>query len=302
MFDWLNIVSQLNHNREPFIIVTIAKAIGSTPREQGAKMIVAKNGKYYGTIGGGRLEKLAQEEAEACLVGESYGFFRYPLCMRTFQCCGGSVELMMEYIAVQKRVTIFGAGHVAHALIPFLAALGYEIRVVDERENWIESIKEKNNNIEVILDSPSNWIHKIADDSTLNKHVAFSPQDWVLVMTHSHDLDFEIVSKLAPIPLHYFGLIGSDTKSKRFRQRLAAAGVSHLNIEKLVCPIGIPLGGKEPAEVAISICAQFVQLNQNRTAEKSLNIANEKPYNDTTPIELLLNSGANSQWQSDSQS
>lgn len=302
MFDWFNIVSQLKSSRESFIIVTIAKAIGSTPREQGAKMIVAKNGKYYGTIGGGRLEKLAQEEAETCLQSESNGLFRYPLCMRTFQCCGGSVELMMEYISVQKRITIFGAGHVSHALVPFLAALGYQIRVVDERENWIESIKEKNINIEVILDSPSNWIHQITNDLVLNKHLAFSPQDWVLVMTHSHDLDFDIVAKLAPIPLHYFGLIGSDTKSKRFRQKLASAGVSHLNIEKLVCPIGIPLGGKEPAEVAISICAQFVHLNQNQATGKIQKIVNETFDNETNPIELLLNSGVNSQWQTDVQS
>jgi xanthine dehydrogenase accessory factor len=81
----------------------------------------------------------------------------------------------------------------------------------------------------------------------------------VLVMTHDHQLDFEIVAAALRRPdLLAVGLIGSATKRARFASRLARLGIL---VDKLISPIGLPgIKGKEPAVVAVSVAAQILQM------------------------------------------
>jgi xanthine dehydrogenase accessory factor len=83
----------------------------------------------------------------------------------------------------------------------------------------------------------------------------------VLVMTHSHDLDYEILSTvLRRGGWSSVGLIGSDTKWARFRRRLLEAGIAKETVESVQCPIGLPgVGGKRPAEIAIAAAARLLQ-------------------------------------------
>ena len=80
-----------------------------------------------------------------------------------------------------------------------------------------------------------------------------------LIMTYSHQIDFEIVS--AVLTCGNFarcGLIGSETKAARFSKRLKDAGLKSDTIQKLTCPIGLPeVTGKKPLQVAISVTAQL---------------------------------------------
>jgi xanthine dehydrogenase accessory factor len=80
-------------------------------------------------------------------------------------------------------------------------------------------------------------------------------------MTHSHDLDFEILSSLLRRGgFASVGLIGSETKWARFRRRLLDAGLAKETVDAVVCPIGIPgVGGKRPAEIAIAAAARLLQ-------------------------------------------
>jgi xanthine dehydrogenase accessory factor len=86
----------------------------------------------------------------------------------------------------------------------------------------------------------------------------------VLVMTHSHALDLEIVERaLRRSDLGFVGLIGSETKAAKFRAQLLRKDVP---VEKLVCPIGLFKGGKHPAEVAVSAVAQVLTLVSETSA------------------------------------
>ncbi len=86
------------------------------------------------------------------------------------------------------------------------------------------------------------------------------PGTFVLVMTHSHPLDLDIVeAALRRADLAWVGLIGSDTKRRRFESQLRARGVTQPMIDRLVCPIGIAgIEGKEPAVIAASVTAQLL--------------------------------------------
>ena len=239
------------------VMVTVIKAEGSTPRETGAQMLVTTRG-YHGTIGGGTLEWLAMAEAQT-LLGK-------PKSIRTLtkslgpdlgQCCGGRMTLRLEsftstdidevehHAAVTEELThlnLWGAGHVGRALVMALAPLPFKITWWDIRDNAFPSIVPERVNCRL-----------------------GAPQDMqpglVLVMTHSHTLDFNIVDfALRHAHFPQIGLIGSATKAARFRKRLLEAGHETEALNRLTCPIGSKtIHSKLPAAIAASVAVQLLE-------------------------------------------
>ena len=89
-------------------------------------------------------------------------------------------------------------------------------------------------------------------------------------MTHDHQIDFSIVAAaLARDDFAGVGLIGSATKRARFVRRLGLQRLEAAAIGRLICPIGIPgIGGKLPAEIAIAVAAQILQLAPAETSSE----------------------------------
>ena len=147
-----------------------------------------------------------------------------------------------------RSVYLFGAGHVGLALATILAMLPMRVTLLDPRP-------------ELLLDTPIGVRAMSAADPA--GEVASLPHgSFVLVMTHDHQLDFEIVAAaLARPDFNGVGLIGSQTKRARFVHRLRRLGLSADCIARLLCPIGIPgVGGKLPAEIAVAVAAQLLTL------------------------------------------
>ena len=82
-----------------------------------------------------------------------------------------------------------------------------------------------------------------------------------MIMTHSHQIDFDIVmAALHRDDMGFVGMIGSDTKARRFRTRLAHREFQQQDIQRLVSPVGVlDIPGKRPIEVAVSMAAQLIQ-------------------------------------------
>ncbi|MEP6827414.1 MAG: xanthine dehydrogenase accessory protein XdhC [Aestuariivirga sp.] len=239
------------------VMVTVTNAEGSTPREEGAQMLVTARG-YHGTIGGGTLEWLAMAEAQS-LLGKSYSIrtLTKSLGPDLGQCCGGRMTLRLEsftmadiedveqHAALSDDVThlnLWGAGHVGRALVMALAPLPFEITWWDVRDNAFPSAVPEN--VTCRLGAPQDM------DPGL-----------VLVMTHSHALDFDIVDFALRHP-HFpqIGLIGSDTKAARFRKRLVEAGHGSDALSRLTSPIGSKsIRSKLPAAIAASVAVQLLQ-------------------------------------------
>ena len=91
-----------------------------------------------------------------------------------------------------------------------------------------------------------------------------------LVLTHSHDLDYEICRAiLRRNDFVWVGLIGSKSKAARFRHRLAQQGIAAAKIEQLVCPIGIAgIASKLPGAIAIAVAAQLLRAIEARQARR----------------------------------
>ena len=164
-------------------------------------------------------------------------------------------------IRPQHALFLYGAGHIGRALAPHLVALECDLNWVDINEDRFPDT----------LPAGANRI--IASDPAVI--AGHAPTDAMhLVITHNHALGEGICLTIlkraneAGGGFARLGLIGSDTKSARFRSRLSRAGVEQGQLARLVCPVGLPdIAGKQPARVALSIAAGVAIWQQELDAD-----------------------------------
>ena len=253
---WSDAVTELTRQNTGFVLVTVLSVEGSSPRAQQTKMVVTQD-RIFDSVGGGKLEYEAIQTARSMLSEKVAAIKRrdFKLGADLTQCCGGSMELLFEHFpGCDFNIVLFGAGHVGAALISILSELPCRVRWMDSRQEYLQSAND--------MVGPSG---KITVASMQNPYQALegcAPGSWYLIMTHSHEVDFELCEAiLGRDDINYCGLIGSKSKAASFRGRLKRKGYSETEIGRLTSPVGIPLGaGKTPMEVAVSISAQLLKL------------------------------------------
>lgn len=246
------------------IKVEISIGEGSTPREQGAWMLVSPAALYQ-TIGGGQLEYMAIDHARAMLRGDDdTDTMDIPLGPEIGQCCGGRVGLSLNRVddavaeatvtevdrrlATAPHIYLFGAGHVGNALARALSLLPVRTVLVDTRADELETAP---NNIETCLTAMPEAIVREAPAGS-----AF------VVLTHDHSLDFLITSEaLCRRDAAYVGMIGSKTKRATFRSWFLKQSDGDADLlSNLVCPIGkSDVKDKRPSVIASLATAEVVE-------------------------------------------
>ena len=257
-------LARLLADGEPAILVTVAEAAGSTPRERGAAMLVTM-GESRGTIGGGALEFHAIDVARAMLArGENARTLDMPLGPLLGQCCGGHVRLSLRRAdtahparleegeralrAGCPPVLICGSGHTGLALAEALAPLPFRIAVVDDRLD------------ETVRLPPG--IPLIRRDDPVEAVAAAAAGTAFVILTHSHALDYRLAeAALNRSDAPYVGMIGSATKRSRFEGFFRRAGGDPARLADLTCPIG---GGdvpdKRPEVIAALTAAELLRV------------------------------------------
>ncbi len=232
----------------PGVFCTLAKVVGSAPQVTGAKMYVWADG-FKGTIGGGRFEAAALAEARRLLGASRPEAFlkEYTLCREMGQCCGGKATIFYEPCPRRRAVHIFGAGHVARALASTLDGLDLEIVVVDQRPEWAEASA-----------FPAGAQVLRVDPEALARAAGYGALDAACVMTHDHEIDFNLVDALLDKPLGYLGLIGSRHKARVFRARLPPPR-RELWDARMRCPIGRAILSKNPQAIGIAVAAELLE-------------------------------------------
>ncbi|MDZ4729992.1 MAG: xanthine dehydrogenase accessory protein XdhC [Xanthomonadales bacterium] len=157
------------------------------------------------------------------------------------------LELMHDR---RQELLLFGAGHVGQEVAQRVRGLPFRLTWIDQRPDIFP------------VDAADHCLQSAADPLAV---VAQARTDSVfVVMTHSHQLDEEICHAIlqrddADWDFAWLGLIGSDTKRKRFVHRLKQRGINELQLQRLVCPIGLAgIHGKQPATIALSLIAQLM--------------------------------------------
>lgn len=267
---WIQQLALLEQQGEECILVTVLEHKGSVPRDTGTKMIVTRH-ELYATIGGGHLEHLATKMAREMLMSLGHGdnkthIERFNLGARLGQCCGGMATLSFEPIGFnQHHLVLLGAGHVAKALVNIVQTLPFKITWIDEREAEFPKHNAPN-------------VRKLVSDDPIGELKHMPANSYYLVMTHNHQLDFDLAREiLTQDTFCYFGMIGSQTKRKKFDLRLAHRGFQPETIEKMQCPIGIAMiKGKHPAEIAVSVAGELIAHYQGEILEQKRPIKNRE--------------------------
>lgn len=150
-------------------------------------------------------------------------------------------------------IQLFGAGHVAQALVRQLQLLGAQITWVDTRDGAFDGLDVTDVRT-VLTDVPESEVARAPAGS------------FFVVMTHSHALDFSLCETIfRRRDFAYFGLIGSRSKRRSFEHRLVDRGLNPERLDELVCPIGIAgIVDKAPAAIALAVAAEIFQVHEAR--------------------------------------
>lgn len=248
------------------IVAELAAVRGSSPREEGAFMLVSAE-RIVGTIGGGALEYMVIDRARQVLrSGAHRDDLDIPLGPEIGQCCGGRVDVALRRAtpelvaglvdrlaaeaAARPHVFLFGSGHVGHALARALSPLPMHVHVVDTRPDELAGLPD---NVET---------HAVPMPEAV---VRAAPQaSAYVILTHDHALDFLIAAEaLQRLDAPYVGMVGSKTKRARFRSWYLESGYPANRLQQLVLPIGgkaFPdgLGDKRPEVIAALAAAEIL--------------------------------------------
>lgn len=153
-----------------------------------------------------------------------------------------------EAIGVCKQAYIVGGGHVSLAVSKILATLDLDITVIDERDN--PDTFSNNHYAQRKLNIPYRDI---------SAAIAEGDQVFVLTMTHSHKTDEKVAGLLADKRVRYLGVLGSHKKIEQLKTNLAPR-LSVESLQRIRGPIGLPIKSHTPAEIAVSIAAELIQI------------------------------------------
>lgn len=256
------VVEKLNYmidKNEPVALVTVVESSGSTPRGAGSMMLVDKKGMLLeGTIGGGILEERAKSDAAECIrVRESKLFF-YELGEGKGKSlpmiCGGDIRYFVKVFSPKKQLIVLGAGHVGEKLCKMASILGYEITVIDDREN--RATKE-------IFPEAS----KLLVGDILENMGKFSIDEntCIVIVTHAHKYDQAALEAVIGSNAAYIGMIGSVSKVRTCFKNIREKGISDELIDRVYSPIGLDIGGESPEEIALSIMAQIQAVTHKKS-------------------------------------
>lgn len=250
--DYLSGMKSLQEAGKSFVSVTLVKQVGSSPQDVGARALVSKDGLEFGTVGGGKVEKRAIEEAMKMIASETpHLHVDWNLQKDIGMTCGGVVSFFFEYFEEQHpfHIWIFGAGHIAQELVRLLIRLDCRITCVDPRQEWISKLPESPKLKALRADDMKGLVTSIPDKA------------FVALMTMGHGTDLPVLVEVMKQRdrFSYVGNIGSEQKARRLRQDLLDAGLPPESLDRFYCPMGDNFGNNAPAEIAFSIVAQIIK-------------------------------------------
>lgn len=167
----------------------------------------------------------------------------------------GSAQYYAEQFNFDGKVYIFGGGHLAQEVVPLLSHLGFRCVVIDDREEFTKP--------ELFLAAEAVLL---ADFKELHKVVQLTEKDYAAVMTRGHLHDVDVERFVLNSPVSYIGVVGSRRKAKITKDILLDEGFSEAQLARIITPIGLDIGSETPAEIAISIAAQLIQVRAKRYA------------------------------------
>ena len=235
--------------QRPAALCIVIATEGSTPRKQGAKMIVYADGSVFGSIGGGGIEKEVTDMAVKMIAAGKPAKVAFNLGNDLGMHCGGMMEVYIEPLVPMQKLFIFGAGHIGKSLAGFARELAFSVTLFDPRD-------------EIFRDeafSGFNFCNK--DYFKAIGETVFDDNTYIVIVTPRHTYDEDILAVVARKEHAYLGMIGSNRKVGLLRKRFLEENIlTQEELEKIDMPIGIKFLADTPQEIAISILAKLIDV------------------------------------------
>jgi xanthine dehydrogenase accessory factor len=242
------------------VLCQIVRVEGSTPGKVGWKLLARPDGTFHGNLGGGAFEALVMNDALAKLAANgmaSSEIKRYYLTEEavkgepTGMVCGGMAEVFLDVMTAAPMLALCGGGPVGQALARAGALAGFETFVADDREEFRrpELFPAGTRFARVGRDYEEDFLEPVRHRDL-----------YIAIVTRCWETDtaaLAAVLRQTPRNLRYLGLMGSRRKIARVREEVGALGFDLSGVE-LHAPIGLPLGGDSPGEIAISVLAEMI--------------------------------------------
>lgn len=207
----------------------------------GSEMLIYPDGRTDGTLGAADLDRGAVEKAVALM--QRTGSKTFPLETER-----GPFEVFIDVFPPPPTLLVFGAVHIAIPLVKMAKEAGFRVRVIDGRQKFLT--KERFPEADELIEA---W-----PDEIVEHNVKIDSNTYIVILTHDEKFDGPALEVSLPSPARYIGAIGSKTTTANRNERLRKMGVPEEQIAKIHGPIGLQIGAKEPAEIAISIMAEII--------------------------------------------
>lgn len=258
------------HSHGRVALCQIVRTEGSTPGKPGWKLLARPDGTVYGNLGGGAFEAMVCADARARLangadrISEIKRYYFTEDAVKgepTGMVCGGMAEVFLEVLEAPPVLVVCGGGPVGQALARAGSLGGFECLVVDDRPEFRQPglFPEGARIAEVGRDYREPFLDPVRRRDL-----------YVAVVTRCWETDTAALAGVLrqdPPGLRYLGLMGSRRKVARVREEVEALGFD-LAARDLKAPIGLPIGGDTPGEIAISILAEAIRTRYGRAEEK----------------------------------
>lgn len=254
------------------VLCSIVRAEGSTPGKPGWRLLVRRDGSQLGNLGGGSFEAMVGVDAAARLADPEAisDLKRYYLTESatkgeaTGMVCGGMMEVFLEVLVANPVLVIYGGGPVGQALARAGELAGFDRLVVDDRPAFRDPALFPEGTAFAAVPLAASG----EDDG--GEHLApyAGREIYAAVVSRCWETDRAALATLlrsAPPGLRYLGLMGSRRKIDRVVAEVEAAGLA-LEGVALRAPIGLPLGGDTPGEIAIAILAEILETRYRKAA------------------------------------
>lgn len=253
IMEHVRVTKELLDEEESFASITLLDIRGSAPQIIGAKAIVTDQGIVAGTIGGGKIEGTAIDHAQRILLGDesiSTDLVTWNLQTDIGMTCGGEVKLFFEFHRQTVwPIAVFGAGHIAQALIPMLTKLNCKVTCIDPRSDWLAKLDDHPKLKKRCVENPVDVVKECSD------------RTFFVLMSKGHSADLPVLADILPRrDAPYVGVIGSKQKASVLRRELGEKNIDLTKFDSVYCPIGLPIGNNTPVEVAISVVAQLIKI------------------------------------------
>lgn len=251
-------IAELIKDKKEFVVATVVNAKSSTPGKIGFKMVVLPDDSFFGTVGGGAIEKDVLDQSKDMFINHKHIFKTYALKKskeNSFGICGGVMQLYMEYVGAKIQFVIFGVGHISKTMYDIVNLTGeYDLLISDIRPKLANKIRFPEAEL-FIGDKFYNTVIKmpIKNDAI------------IVIVTAGGEEDPFILKGLLEkkVNYKYIGIIGSINRRNRCFDKAKEMGISEEFLNKICSPVGLAIGADTPFEISISILAEIIAVKSN---------------------------------------